>query len=135
LGPLGPIWQPIQERLILVDSQQFSIEAARIAADSNAENVILLDLRGLSPVANYFLIATGNSDRQLRGICDAINDYAKKIGEKRYGLAGYDLGQWVLADYVTLVVHLFDAERRSYYDLEMMWGDAPRIDWSRSASA
>lgn len=119
----------------MIDGRQFSIEAARIAADSNAEDVVVLDLQGLSPVASYFVIATGSSDRQLRGICDAINEYAQKIGDKRYGVAGYDLGQWILADYVDSVIHLFDPERRTYYDLEMMWGDAPRIDWARSASA
>ena len=118
-----------------ISALQFAKEAARIADDNRAENVVILDLRGLSSVTDFFVIATGTSDRQMRAVVDQIAEYGKRVGQTRFGLSGYDTTTWVLADYIDVVVHLFDAQRRQYYDLELLWGDAPRIDWRKSASA
>lgn len=115
---------------------RFACDAARIAADNRAEDVVVLDLRGLSSVADFFVIATGTSDRQMRAIVDEIDAFGKGTGQKRYGVSGYENSSWLLADYVDVVIHLFDRERRDYYDLELLWGDAPRVEWERqSASA
>ena len=114
---------------------EFAQALARIANDNRAEDVLILDLRGLSPVADFFVIATGTSDRQLRAIADHMDEYAKGVNQKRYGLIGYQTAAWVLADYVDVVVHLFDPARRHYYDLELLWGDAPRVEWQQAASA
>ena len=103
---------------------------ARVADENRAEDVVILDLRGISSVADFFVIATGTSDRQLRAIADQIDQDAKSMGHQRFGLSGYETASWVLVDFVDVVVHLFDASRRKYYDLELLWGDAPRIDWS-----
>ena len=86
-------------------------------------------------VTDYFVICTGTSDRQMRAICDEIREYGQRIGLRSIGVAGYDTGQWILVDFVNVVVHIFTPEHREYYDLELLWGDAPRIDWSRSAIA
>jgi len=107
----------------------FARQAARIAADNHTEDLVILDLRGLSSVADFFVIGTGTSDRQMRATCDDIEEYARTIGEKPFGVNGYETATWLLADYVDVVIHLFDAERRRYYDLELLWGDAPRVDW------
>ncbi len=119
----------------LVAGAEFAQAVARIADDSRAEDVVILDLRGLCSVADFFVIATGTSDRQMRAIVDQIEEYSDQLGQKRFGLSGYDSPAWVLADYVDVVIHLFSADRRQYYDLELLWGDAPHIDWRRSASA
>jgi ribosome-associated protein len=118
-------------------SLDLAIEAARTADDGKAEDIAILDLRGLSPVADFFVIATGTSDRQLRAIADHIQDYVRKsTGEKAFGVSGYESATWILVDFVNVVVHLFDPPRRDYYDLELLWGDAPRVEWQpRSASA
>lgn len=113
----------------------FAREAARIADDNRAEDVVVLDLRGISSVADFFVIATATSDRQMRAIVDQVEEYGHNVGQKRYGLSGYDSSSWMLADYVDVVIHIFDAERRRYYDLELLWGDAPRVEWARSATA
>jgi ribosome-associated protein len=102
---------------------------ARLAADHRAEDVVVLDLRGLSSIADFFVIATGTSDRQLRAIADHIEEYGNGLGQTPYSISGYEAATWVLVDYIDVVVHLFDADRRRYYDLEMLWGDAPRIEW------
>lgn len=105
-----------------------------MAQANHCENVVILNLQGLTSIADYFVIATGTSDRQMRATVDHIDDYAEKIGQKRYGLAGYDTAHWILADYVDVVIHVFDETHRRYYDLDLMWGDAPRIEWEREDS-
>lgn len=117
------------------DARQFAVETARIAQDLKSDDVVALDLRGLSSVCDYVVIATGTSDRQMRGAADAMVEYGKKIGQRPYGIAGYDTSTWIILDYVDVVVHLFDRERRNFYDLELLWGDAPQVNWARSESA
>jgi len=107
--------------------KQLALSAARIAQDRNCTDITILDLRGISPAANYFVIATGTSDRQSRTVADEISQEAKKQGHQRFGIAGYERGQWILLDFVTVVVHIFDAEHRNYYNLEMLWGDAKQL--------
>lgn len=116
-------------------ARQFAVESARTAHELKCEEVVVMDLRGLSGVTDFFVIATGTSDRQLRSVAERIEEYGHRVGSRVFGRAGYDLGQWVLLDFVDVVVHLFDPERRAYYDLELLWGDAPKIDWALSASA
>lgn len=114
---------------------QFAIELARIAHDNKSENVVALDLRGISSVTDFVLICTGTSDRQIRAVADLAIEYGKKVGERPYGVAGLQNGTWVLLDYVDVVFHIFAPGYREYYDLELLWGDAPRIEWTRSESA
>ena len=118
-----------------VDGQQFAVEAARMAGDLKCEDVVVMDLRGLSGVTDFFVIATGSSNRQMRSVAERIEEYGRKVGARPFGRSGYQLGQWVLIDFVDVVVHVFDRERRTYYDLELLWGDAPKIDWSLQVSA
>lgn len=114
---------------------QFTVELAGIANDNKCENVVALDLRGISPVTDFVVIATGSSDRQIRSVADRAIEYGKKIGERPYGVAGYDAASWVLVDFVDVVFHVFADPYRQYYDLELLWGDAPRVEWARSESA
>jgi ribosome-associated protein len=106
----------------------FAVAAAKIAAERRCKDITILDLRGKSPVTNYFVIATSTSTRQGRTVADEICEQAKKAGFARFGQAGYEHGRWILLDFVDVVVHIFDDECREYYDLEILWGDAERID-------
>lgn len=115
-----------------VTGLEFAKQLARLAADNRAEDVIVLDLRSLSAIADFFVIATGTSDRQMRAVADQAEKYGRTVGQRVYGRSGYENATWLLVDYVDVVLHLFDAERRAYYDLELLWGDAPRIDWQRA---
>ncbi|MHC4443075.1 MAG: ribosome silencing factor [Planctomycetota bacterium] len=118
-----------------VQGLEFAKKVADISYDNRAEDIVILDLRNLSSFADFFVIATGTSDRQMQAIVDRIEEYSNRIGQKRYGLSGYENSTWILVDYVDVVIHLFDAERRLYYDLELLWGDAPRINWQHPATA
>ena len=118
-----------------LEARQLAIEIARLANGMQAEEVALMDLRGLSGVTDFFVICTGTSDRQMRAIFDAIIDYGRKVGERPYGKAGYETATWMVLDFVDVVVHIFDPPHREYYDLELLWGDAPRVEWALSKTA
>jgi ribosome-associated protein len=111
----------------ITDDKYLALEAARIARDRNCTDITVLDLTGISPATNFFVIATGTSDRQCRTVADEISTAAKEQGHQRFGIAGYDKGQWILLDYVSVVIHIFDHEHRDYYNLEMLWGDAKHL--------
>ena len=108
-------------------AKKFALAAARVAAERHCSEIVVLDLRDMSPATDYFVIATGTSDRQMRTVADEINDTAREQGMQRFGRAGYERARWILLDYVDVVIHIFDAEYRNYYDLELLWGDAERL--------
>jgi len=112
-------------------TRQLAVGVARLAHDSHCDDILVLDLRGQSPVTDYYVIATGTSDRQLRSVADEIADHGKANGSPAWRVSGYDSAQWILLDFVDVVVHLFDHEHRSYYELELLWGDGPRVPWKR----
>jgi ribosome-associated protein len=112
-------------------ARELAIEAARMADDDHCEDIVVLDLRGVSPVTDYFVIATGTSDRQIRGTSGHIARMGRTRGQKVWKTAGEEKGDWIVMDFVDVVVHLFDMDHREYYDLELMWGEAPRVEWQR----
>jgi ribosome-associated protein len=120
---------------MMVATEQLAIELAREASDNKCEDVTVMDLRGRSPVTDFFVVCSGTSDRQMRSAADAVKAHAKKIGVPPYGVSGVRSPNWILVDFVDVVVHVFSPDQRKYYDLELLWGDAPRLEWARSASA
>lgn len=109
-------------------SLELALAAARVAADNRGRDIVILDLREVTPVFDYFVIATGASRRQLHAICEEI-DQALEVGmrDHRMGREGYEASRWILLDYGNVVVHLFDEETRKYYDLENLWGAGKRV--------
>jgi ribosome-associated protein len=112
-------------------ARQLAVEAARIAHDRHCSHIVVLDLRGISPVTDYFVISTGTSDVQMRSVADDVVQQAGRIGHRAFNVAGREAARWVLLDFVDVVVHILDDECRRYYDLELIWGDAPRVRWQR----
>jgi len=112
-------------------SLQLALAAARTAEDNRGTNITVLDLRKLTPAFDYFVIATGTSRRQLHAMSEEIdNKLEKDLEDKRMGIEGYAESRWILLDYGTVVIHLFDEETRDYYALEELWGGAEIIDLS-----
>jgi ribosome-associated protein len=101
------------------------LRAAELALERKAEGVVTLDLRGLSPATDYFVLATGNSDIQVRAIADHVLDELSKEGLRPLHVEGMDRARWVLLDFVDFVVHVFHPLARDFYQLELLWGDAP----------
>ena len=95
-----------------------------------------MDVHEVSGVADIFVLATGDSDLQIKAITESVRSSIQEaVGEKPWHVEGTDHMQWVLMDYVDLVVHIFLPDRREYYSLERLWGDAPREEVPETASA
>jgi len=109
-------------------SLELALAAAQVAAENRGEDVVVLDMRELTPVFDYFVLATGSSRRQLHAISEEIDHRLEDdLGEPRHGIEGYAESRWILLDYGSIVVHLFDAETREFYALEDLWVDAKRV--------
>jgi ribosome-associated protein len=115
-------------------ARQFALQAAWLAANTRCHDVVVLDVGGLSPVCDYFVIASGTSARQMRTVADEISELGEKSGFRSYGAAGYEGESWILVDFIDVVVHLFSDEARRFYDLDNLWGDAKRVDWKSQAT-
>ncbi len=130
--PGCPVFFMYRKRLKLVtkqnkEAQELAIAAAKLAKSLNCKDITVQNLVGKSPATDYFVIATGTSNRQIRTVCDEISALAREMGYTRFGRAGYEQARWILLDYVDVVIHIFDAEYRDYYALELLWGDAERL--------
>lgn len=108
-------------------SLAFAKRIARIAADHKAEDIAVLDLRGLSGFTDYFVICSGLSDRQVQAIAESIHDEVKRDGRLPLGEEGFRSGHWALLDYGDAVAHIFYHADREHYQLERLWYDAPRV--------
>jgi ribosome-associated protein len=109
--------------------RNFAIEAARLAASTRCRNVVLLDVRTISPVTDYMIIATGTSPRQMRTVLDETAEFGEARGYAPMSHSGYDGESWMLLDFVDVILHVLGDEARVYYDLDNLWGDARRVDW------
>jgi len=110
------------------DSQRTAVAAARAALEKKAEDVVVLDLRGVSGYTDFLVIGSGGSDRQLEAIAESVEKELTARGHRVIGSEGQRGGRWVLLDFGDVVVHVFHGEERAHYDLEGLWADAPRIE-------
>ena len=115
-------------------SRQLALAAARTAEDHNGQDVAVLDMRGMTTEFDFFVLVTGNSRRQLHAISEEIDRVLEsELFDQRLGIEGYNESRWILLDYGSVVIHLFDADTRAYYALEDLWAHAERIPlpWKR----
>lgn len=96
--------------------------------DKKAEDVVILDLRGLSDVADFFIVCHGNSQTQVRAISEGVEMALRNQGVRDYNIEGREACSWVLMDFHDVVVHVFHATTRAYYALENLWSDARSLD-------
>ncbi len=97
-----------------------------IILEKKAENVLLLDLRKISPITDFFIICTAQSPLHAQAICRDLDMKLKKINLSPHHIEGYQVGQWILLDYWDFIIHIFLADVREFYGLERLWGDAPQ---------
>lgn len=111
--------------------EKTSLEIARLAAqaaiDKKAEELVILDVRGIASFADFFVIMSGRSTRHTQGLADAVDGALRNKKIKSTNTEGLSEGHWVLLDYSDVVVHIFYSETRQFYDLEGLWHDAPRV--------
>lgn len=114
-------------------------ELARLAAgaglDKKALDPVIIDLRGLTSVADYFVILTGTSDRHVQAVAENVMEAFSALGHPLLGVEGLKEGSWVLLDFVEVVVHVFQAPVRERFDFERLWSDAPRVEVEEEGTA
>jgi ribosome-associated protein len=120
-------------------SELTSLEKAHIAVQAALEKVgqdiVVLDVNEVVSFADFLVIVTGRSDRQVKAIADGVSQALSAQGERRLGMEGYDEGRWVLIDLADVVVHVFQKEARGHYDLERLWSDAKRVELNLEAES
>jgi len=102
--------------------------AVKAADDKRAEDIMALNMKGISLIADYFIICHANSDKQVQAIAKEMKEKAEENGYNVKRMEGFDEGRWILIDLGDVVAHVFHREERSYYKLERLWGDAPLED-------
>ncbi|HXD49957.1 MAG TPA: ribosome silencing factor [Gemmatimonadaceae bacterium] len=109
------------------DSLALAQRAAQIALDNKAQDVVLLDLRGVTDMTDFFLIMSGTSDTHVRALGEHLIADMKREGAPAHHVEGLEKGRWVLLDFVDFVVHVFHPTLRNFYQLERLWSDAEQV--------
>jgi ribosome-associated protein len=118
----------------VTESRRAAVAAARAAASKQGRDVLVLDVRELIVITDYFVIASGSSDRQVRAVAEEIERAVKAQGLRPVRREGQREGRWVLLDFVDFVAHVFQDQDREYYGLERLWADAPPVEWEERAA-
>jgi ribosome-associated protein len=108
-------------------------KAVQAALDKKAQDVVVLDLRHTPAFTDFFLVCSGQNQRQVHAIADAVEETLKSAKIRPSHVEGYDRAEWVLMDYFTFIVHIFTPQTREFYSLERLWGDAQKIEVSDEA--
>ncbi|MCQ6273609.1 ribosome silencing factor [Bacillus sp. V3B] len=108
-----------------MDDRQLLLTAVKAADDKRAEDIVILNMKGISLVADYFIICHGNSDKQVQAIARELKEKMSENDIQIKRMEGFDEAKWVLVDLGDVVAHIFHKDERSYYNLERLWGDAP----------
>lgn len=118
----------LKKEYAVKEGQELAAACARIALDAKAEDLVVLDVRGLASFTDYFVIMSGRSTRHVQGLAEAMEGElrAKRVNSKHS--EGLREGLWVLLDFGDVIVHIFYHESRGFYDLEGLWHDAPKIN-------
>jgi ribosome-associated protein len=111
-----------------MNNQELLKIAVKAADDKRAEDILALNMKGISLIADYFIICHGNSDKQVQAIAREMKEKAQEKGYDVKRIEGFDEARWVLIDLGDVVAHVFHRDERSYYKLERLWGDAPLED-------
>jgi ribosome-associated protein len=130
-GSVGESLPTVNTRPPIPDALQRACLAAKTAADNKGRDVLVLDLTGVTPMFDYFVLATASSRRQVHAIVEETDAALRGVGDERMSVTGYESSKWVVQDYGDVVVHTFDADTRGYYNLEQLWADAEKVDWEQ----
>lgn len=138
-GRPGPRQPPLSTRPAgqAERSLELALAAAQVAHENRGEDIRVLDLREVTPEFDYFVVASGKSRRQLHAISEEVDHRLEDdLGDERRSIEGYDDSRWILLDYGSVVVHIFDDETREYYAIEDLWNDAAEVElpWAADAS-
>lgn len=112
-------------------TRKYAVASAKAAAERKAEKIVVLDVRKIFLLSDYFVICSGANERQLAAIADEVEKSLANLGRRLFSCEGRGSSSWVLMDFSDVVVHIFLPQFRDYYDLEGLWADARKVDWKR----
>lgn len=116
---------------VAAGAEDLAVAAARAADGKGATDVVVLEVGPLLGICDYFVVASAANDRQVKAVVEAVEERLRTTFDRRpRAVEGADARRWVLLDYGDVVVHVFHADERSYYRIERLYGDAPRLDWN-----
>lgn len=108
-------------------AQQLAHTAAKLLDDKKGRDIVAVEIRDLTTLGDYFVIASGSSNTQVKALADAVEEGLSKLGLEPRRIEGYQSAMWVVLDYSDVIVHIFYEQTRDFYALERLWADAPRI--------
>ena len=111
-----------------MDSKQLAEITAKACDDKRGENIVVLDMKNVSLIADYFLICDGSNERQVQAIAREVKEQAEEHNVTIKRMEGFEQARWVLVDLGDVVCHVFHKDERNYYNLERLWGDAPFVE-------
>lgn len=114
-------------------AKSLAFACARACDDKKASGIVVLDIRKISSIADYFVVASVSNDRQARAIAESCRAEMKALGVRQLGIEGLNDAHWVLQDFGDVVLHLFNASQREFYDIEGLWADAKKVRWQAAA--
>jgi ribosome-associated protein len=117
-----------------LDTQAFAVGIALLMRDLKCEEVVVLNVQGLSQVTRYVIIGSGTSDRQMGTVGNQVIEYADEAGHPVFRVSPERSSSWIVVDFVDVIVHLFEPNTRAFYDLESLWIDAQRVPWRHQIS-
>ena len=109
--------------------RQLAVAAAKACDDKKAQDILVLDVRDLTSIADYFIVCSTNNERQARAITDDLRVSMKALGLRELGVEGINDARWILQDFGDLVIHIFHESQREFYDIEGLWADARKVRW------
>jgi ribosome-associated protein len=111
------------------EAESLARACAAAAADKKADDIVVLDLRGISTFTDFFVVCSGTSDPQIKAISSGIRTTIReKFGKGPFAEDGLPSSRWIVVDYAQVIIHIFHTESREFYSLEDLWGDAPRLE-------
>ena len=108
-------------------SKKMALAAIDALEDKKAEDIRVIDISEVSPLADYFIIANGTNRNQVQALADNVEELLGRLGYERRPIEGYDSANWILLDFQDIIIHVFDKESRSFYDLERIWRDGKEV--------
>jgi ribosome-associated protein len=113
--------------------RQLALLAAEVCDDKKAKEILVLDVRKITSISDYFIVCSTSNERQARAIAEEMRMRLKEMGKREMGVEGMDDARWVLQDFGDIVLHIFHESQREFYDIEGLWADAKQVRWKKSS--
>lgn len=113
--------------------RQLALLAAEVCDDKKAKQIIVLDVRKITSISDYFIVCSTSNERQARAIAEEMRMKLKEMGKREMGVEGMEDARWVLQDFGDIVLHIFHESQREFYDIEGLWADAKQVRWKKAS--